>query len=59
MNMSTSSSPAGSKSPPCGNGNENGSSTSGNSIQGKRLHVSNIPFRFRSSDLWSMFGVRS
>lgn len=46
----------------CSNGNsksnENTSGIGNNgAIQGKRLHVSNIPFRFRSSDLWSMFGV--
>lgn len=57
MSTSSSSSPAGNKSPPCGS--ESGSSSGvSNSIQGKRLHVSNIPFRFRSSDLWTMFGVR-
>lgn len=35
------------------------SSTTGNSanLQPKRLHVSNIPFRFRDPDLRSLFGV--
>ena len=27
--------------------------------EAKRLHVSNIPFRFRDPDLRQMFGVRS
>lgn len=31
--------------------------TAGQSSQAKRLHVSNIPFRFREPDLRAMFGV--
>lgn len=30
-----------------------------NKTQPKRLHVSNIPFRFRDPDLRAMFGVRT
>lgn len=35
--------------------------TQGTDLKGqpKRLHVSNIPFRFRDPDLRAMFGVRS
>lgn len=32
--------------------------TVGQGAQPKRLHVSNIPFRFRDPDLRNMFGVR-
>lgn len=33
------------------------SSVEANKTQPKRLHVSNIPFRFRDPDLRAMFGV--
>ena len=34
------------------------STTTTTTIQPKRLHVSNIPFRFRDPDLRQLFGVR-
>ncbi len=40
-----------------GTSSTNGSTTS--SIIQKRLHVSNIPFRFRDEDLKAMFEVRN
>lgn len=41
-----------------GNGTGSGSEEEGSSkAQPKRLHVSNIPFRFRDPDLRQMFGV--
>jgi len=40
------------------NSNESSSTAVGKGGQPKRLHVSNIPFRFRDPDLRAMFGVR-
>lgn len=34
-----------------------GTTTTPNSVGPKRLHVSNIPFRFREADLKSLLGV--
>lgn len=36
-----------------------GTEDSADKVTPKRLHVSNIPFRFRDPDLRQMFGVRS
>lgn len=43
-----------------GSGTGSGSEEEGaGKAQPKRLHVSNIPFRFRDPDLRQMFGVRA
>lgn len=46
----------------CGTGGAGAGGSAGDSTEAKgtpkRLHVSNIPFRFRDPDLRQMFGVR-